>query len=228
MGRGARDPHRAPEAHPRHRAAKARVLHRPRPDAGAHRAVGAAVRHAELGGARRLLLGEHGGRGLVHDRLFVLGIRRARLGSRKVLRALGRGRGPFEQSDQDRPRQAEAARREVRLDQSDPHRLFGDRRPVDPGAAGHRRAARAVDHPRAALRRHDRLRVPRALHERALARDSRTRYAPTTACSRAIARAGRWSSTRRPARSPVRSRSIRVRRCSAATCCRRAPMRGAR
>ena len=189
---------------PRDRSDEARVLHRSRPDAGADRPVGAAVRHAELGGARRLLLGEHGGRRPVHDRLFVLGVRRARLGSREVLRAVGRGRGPFVQSDQDRPRQAEAPRREVRLDQSDPHRLFGDRRRVDPGAAGHRRLARAGDRPRAAHRRDDRLRVPRALHQRAVARDRRRRVRARTGCSRATRRDGRWCSTRRRGRSSTR------------------------
>ena len=69
-------------AYPRHRSEAPRVLHRPRPDAGAHRPLGAAIRHAELGCARRLLLGQHGGGGPVLDRLFVLGVRRARLGPR--------------------------------------------------------------------------------------------------------------------------------------------------
>ncbi len=55
---------------------QARFLHRARPDAGLVRDVGAAIRHPELGGARRLLLGQHGGRRPVHDRLFVLGVRR--------------------------------------------------------------------------------------------------------------------------------------------------------
>ena len=46
--------------------------------------------------------------GLYSIGYLVLGIRRARLGPREVLRAVGRGRGPFVEPDQDRPRQAEA------------------------------------------------------------------------------------------------------------------------
>ncbi len=49
-------------------------------------------------------------------------------------------------------------RREVRLDQSDSHRLFGDRRRMGADPAGHRWAARAGDRARAAARRDDRLR----------------------------------------------------------------------
>ena len=50
------------------RSEEVRALHRPRPDAGADRPVRAPVRHAELRGARRLLLGQHGRRHDLHDR----------------------------------------------------------------------------------------------------------------------------------------------------------------
>ena len=66
-------------------------------------------------------------------------------------------------------------RREVRLDQSDSHRVFGDCRRVAADSPRHRRIARACNRSRAAARRHDRLRVPGALHERALARRSTRR-----------------------------------------------------
>ena len=78
--------------------------------------------------------------GLYTHRLFVLGIRRARLGPRQVLHALGRGRGSLVEPDQDRTRQAQAPRREVRIDQSGPHRLFCDRRRVAADSSRHRRA----------------------------------------------------------------------------------------
>ena len=64
--------------HPRHRPEEVRAVHRPRPDAGADRPFRAPVRHAELRGARRLLLGQHGGRDDLHDRRLVLGVRRPR------------------------------------------------------------------------------------------------------------------------------------------------------
>src|SRR5262249_55708758 len=56
LGPSPQPAHRAPQGDPRERSEEARVLYGPRPDAGADRAVGAAVRHAELGGARRVLL----------------------------------------------------------------------------------------------------------------------------------------------------------------------------
>ena len=78
LGRGVRDARDAPGEDPRRGPEEVRAVHRPRPDAGADRTVRAPVRHAELRGARRLLLGEHGGRHDLHDRRLVLGVRRAR------------------------------------------------------------------------------------------------------------------------------------------------------
>ena len=72
-------------ADPRRATRRARVLHRPRPEPVADRVVGAAVRHAELRGAWRVLLGQHGGGRDVHDRRQLLGVRRAGLGARAVL-----------------------------------------------------------------------------------------------------------------------------------------------
>ena len=51
------DARKAPRRISRHRSEEVRALHRPRPDAGADRPLRAAVRHAQLRGARRLLLG---------------------------------------------------------------------------------------------------------------------------------------------------------------------------
>ena len=48
-----------------------------------------AVRHAELRGARRLLLGQHGAAGHVHGRRQLLGVRRARLGARQLFLMFG-------------------------------------------------------------------------------------------------------------------------------------------
>ncbi len=131
--------------------------------------VGAAVRHAQLGGARRLLLGEHGGGRSLQHRLFLLGVRRAGLGLRQVLHALGRRRGPLVEPDQDRSRQAQAARRQVRVDQPRAHRLLGDRRRMGSDPAGDRWPAGAVDGARAAQARLDRLGVPDQVHQRAVA-----------------------------------------------------------
>lgn len=73
VGGRVRRARKAPRAPARDRSEALRAVYRPRPDAGAHRAVREAVRHAELRGARRLLLGEHGGRDDLHDRRLVLG-----------------------------------------------------------------------------------------------------------------------------------------------------------
>ena len=48
------------------RPAQARLLHRPRPEPGADRLVGEPVRHAQLRGPWRLLLGQHGGGRALH------------------------------------------------------------------------------------------------------------------------------------------------------------------
>ena len=80
----------------------------------ADRLVGEAVRHAQFRRAWRLLLGQHGGGRAVHDRRQLLGIRRAGLGAHQVPADVRRRRGPRFQPDQDRPRRAEGARRQVR------------------------------------------------------------------------------------------------------------------
>ena len=64
---------------------EARLLHRARPVAGADRVVGEPVRHAQLCRAWRVLLGQHGGGGVLYDRRIVLGVRRARLGARRAI-----------------------------------------------------------------------------------------------------------------------------------------------
>ena len=61
----------------------------------------------------------------------------------QILPAVRRRRGPRLQSDQDRPRQAQGARRQDRLGQSGAHRLFRDRRRMDRHPSRHRRAVRA-------------------------------------------------------------------------------------
>ena len=140
-GRGAQD-----------RPAQARLLHRPRPEPVAHGMVGHDVRHAQLRGPRRLLLGQHGGGRHVHVRRLVLGVRRHRLGPHALLPDVRRRRGPRLQSDQDRARQAQEARRQVRLGQSGAHRLQRHRRRMDRHQARHRRAVRRLADPRAARR----------------------------------------------------------------------------
>ena len=80
--------------HPRDRPEEVRALHRPRPDAGADRPVRAPVRHAQLRGARRLLLGQHGRRHDLHDRRLVLGVRRPRSRAREAVRDDRHRRGP--------------------------------------------------------------------------------------------------------------------------------------
>ncbi len=150
MGGGAFDRERAAREDPRHRSEAPRLLHRPRPVAVADRLVGAAIRHAELRRAWRLLLRQHGGRRALHDRRLVLGVRRAGLGPHKILHALRRRRGPRFQSDQDRARQAQGARREDRRGQSGPHRLRRHRRRMDRHPSRHRRALHPCARARAA------------------------------------------------------------------------------
>ena len=169
VGRSARDGGRMAVGDPRAQSRRARVLHRARPVAGAHRLVGAAVRHGELRRARRVLLGEHGGGRPLLDRRLVLGIRRARLGPRAVPGALGRGGRPRLEPDQAGPRQAEGPRREDRRGEPGEDRLRRDRRRMDRHPTRHGRLAGRRAHPRSARTRPRGLRVPRALHERALA-----------------------------------------------------------
>ena len=112
--------------------------------------VRAPVRHAQLRGARRLLLGEHGRRHDLHDRRLVLGVRRPRSRSRaKLFVMIGTAEDHHSQSAQDRDLEVQARRRPLHLDQSGAHRLFGDRRRVGADSPGHRRRAAARAHPRA-------------------------------------------------------------------------------
>ena len=90
------------------RSEEVRALHRPRPDAGADRAVRAPVRHAELRGARRLLLGQHGRRHDLHDRRLVLGVRRPGPRPREAVRDDRHRRGPPLQPAQDRDLEVQA------------------------------------------------------------------------------------------------------------------------
>jgi hypothetical protein len=84
----------------RHRPEAVCALHRARPDAGADRPVRAPVRHAQLRGARRLLLGEHGRRHDLHHRRQLLGIRRPRPGPRQAVRDDRHRRRPPQQPDE--------------------------------------------------------------------------------------------------------------------------------
>jgi hypothetical protein len=127
--------------HPRDRPEEVRAVHRPRPDAGAHRPVRAPVRHAQLRGARRLLLGEHGRRHDLHGGRQLLGIRRPGPGPREAVRDDRHGRGPPQQPDEDRDGQVQARGRPLHLDQPGAHRLFRHRRRMDPDPARHRRRA---------------------------------------------------------------------------------------
>ena len=182
LGRGLSDAGGAARAHPRHRPQAVRDVHRPRPDAGADRTLRAAVRHAQLRGARRLLLGQHGRRDDLHDRRLVLGVRRPRPRPREALRDDRHRRGPSFQSAEDRDLEVQARRRALHLDQSDPHRLFGDRRRVGADSSRHRRRAAARAHPRDHGARALRPRVPRALHQRRAARQRRRPTPTTPAC----------------------------------------------
>ena len=127
-GRGAGHRRRVARRHPQDRPAPPRLFHRSRPEPGAHRLVGEPVRDSQLRRPRRLLLGQHGGGGLLHDRRLVLGIRRARLGQDALFHDVRLLRGPRFEPDKDWPRRAQGAWRQVPLRQSGAHRLFGDRR----------------------------------------------------------------------------------------------------
>ena len=95
---------------PRHRPEEVRAVHRARPDAGADRPVRAPVRHAQLRGARRLLLGEHGRRHDLHHRRLVLGVRRPRPRPRQAVRDDRHRRRPPLQPDEDRAVRSSSAR----------------------------------------------------------------------------------------------------------------------
>jgi anaerobic selenocysteine-containing dehydrogenase len=101
--------------------------------------VRAAVRHAELRGARRLLLGQHGRRNDLHDRRLVLGIRRPRLDHAKLFVMIGTGGRSSQQSAEDRAVEVQARAAALHLDQSDPHRLpaiADEWIPIRPGTDG--------------------------------------------------------------------------------------------
>ena len=154
---------------PLHRPQEIRPFHRTRPDAGPDRPVRQELRNAQLRGPRRLLLGQHGrGHDLHHRRQF-LGVRRPGPGSGKALRDDRHRRGPSQQSDEDGDQQVQAPGRPLHLHQSDPHRLFGGGRRVDPDPSGHRRRPLHGAAARADPQRADRPRLPQALHQRAAA-----------------------------------------------------------
>ncbi len=135
------------------------------------RPVRAPVRHAQLRRARRLLFGEHGRRNDLHDRRFVLGIRRPGPGPRQAVRHDRHCGRPPQQPAENRDLQVQARRRALHFDQPDPHRLFGDRRRMDRHQARHRRRAAARACARNHCARSVRPRLPRALHERRPARE---------------------------------------------------------
>ena len=169
MGACLPDPRRPPEADPRHRPEEVRALHRPRPDAGPDQPVRAQLRHAELRGPRRLLLGEHGRRHDLHDRRQLLGVRRAGPRTRQAVRDDRHRRGPPLESAEDRDLEVQAPGRPLHLDQPGAHRLLGDRRRMDPDQARHRRRALHGAAARADRQRPHRPRLPEALHQRAAA-----------------------------------------------------------
>ena len=191
-----RDPRDAPGEDSRQRSEAVRALHRARPDAGADQPVRAPVRNAELRRSRRLLLGQHGCRDDLHDRRQLLGIRRPRPRSRQAVRDDRHRRGPSLESAQDRDLEVQARRRPLHLDQPGAHRLFGDRRRVDPDQAGHRRRALHGAAARADRERPDRPCVPEALHQRAAAGGARRRRARRHV--RARPRPGQGAARRRP------------------------------
>ena len=92
----------------------------------------------------------------------------------KLFVMIGHRGGPSLESAQDRDStSSSASAAELRLDQPGSHRLLGDRRRMDADPAGHRRrAALAMVHVLFADGT-DRLAIPGALHQRAVARDRR-------------------------------------------------------
>ena len=143
LGRGVRAARNAAAQDPRDRSEAVRAVHRPRPDAGADRPLRAAVRDAQLRGAWRLLLREHGRRHDLHDRRLVLGIRRPRPRPRKAVPDARHRRGSSLQSAQDRDLEIQAQRRTLRRHQSGANRIRRHCRRMDSDQAGHRRRAAA-------------------------------------------------------------------------------------
>ena len=124
----------------------------------------------------------------VHDRRLVLGIRRARLGPRQVLRHVGRGRGSSSNPLKIGLDKLKRRGAQLRLDQSGAHRLLGDRRRMDTDPARHRRRcwrSRIVHD--AAQARADRLGVPASAIPMRRGWSCRRPACPATACSRATA-----------------------------------------
>ncbi len=197
VGARVRDPDRAARDDPRQRSAQVRLVHRTRPDAGAHGPLRAPVRHAQLRGTRRLLLGQHGRGNDLHDRRQLLGIRRPGPRARQAVRDDRHRRGPSFEPAQDRDRRLQAQGRPLHLDQPGAHRLLGDRRRVDSDPTGHRRRALHGAAARADRERPDRPRVPEALHQRAPARRPRRRRARRHVRPRS--RSGQGPAGRRPA-----------------------------
>ena len=138
LGRGVCAARDAAGEDPCRRPEEVRAVHRARPDAGVDRIVRPPIRHAELRGARRILLGEHGGRHDLYDRRLVLGVRRPGPRPRQAVRDDRDCRGPSFESAQDRDREIQARGRALHLDQPGAHRLFGDRRRMGADPPGHR------------------------------------------------------------------------------------------
>ncbi len=194
----------------------ARLLHRPRPDAGAVRAVGAAVRHAELVGARRLLLGEHGGRGPVLDRLLVLGIRHAGFRPARSIFVLW-GVAEDHSSNPIKIGLDKLKRRGAKFVSINPVRtgysaIADEWIPMRPGSDG--LLALAIVHVLPGRRRRSTSRSCRATPTRR-GSSCRRRERRRTACSPATPAAIRWCTTRRRRRSPMPPAPTCVPRCSA-------------
>ncbi|OIQ73362.1 hypothetical protein GALL_450040 [mine drainage metagenome] len=109
VGRGAVDCGKLDGAAAERSAGEAGVLYRAGSVAKLHQLFRAGLRHAELCGAWRVLLGQHGGGGDLYNRRRVLGVRAAGLGLHKAVRAVRRGRGSRQQPDQDGDRQDQDA-----------------------------------------------------------------------------------------------------------------------
>ena len=178
LGAGLRTADRPTSPPARDRPEEVRAVHRARPDAGADGSVRAPVRHAELRGARRLLLGQHGGRNDLYGGRQFLGVRRPRPRPRQAVRDDRHRRGPPQQPDEDRHQQVQARGRALHIDQPGADRLLGHRRRVDPHQARHRR--RAADGAAAPADRAGpgRPRLSQAFHECTAAGTDRRRRAP--------------------------------------------------
>ena len=117
------------------RSEETRLLHRPRPVAVADRLLGATVRHAELCGAWRLLLGQHGGRRASSPSAARSGNSARPTGTAPSYFVMF---GVAEDHDSNPIKighlQAEAARRALRLGQSGAHWLFA-RSPITGSAS---------------------------------------------------------------------------------------------